>query len=168
MRLYEHENKCTIKEEYNKGKNDIHSTEHNLKSIYQGCKNKAMSIQVEENSKGKSIVPSKYAVYNNSRFGKISRDHSFTSEAAFDQILIFLLKSNYLPEQDKANLLSTNLLYKHLVNMIHWSKQINFMGIRDPIIDYATQVEIDVKRRQKMLAALLYYDLDVPTLIRFL
>jgi len=150
------------------GKNDARSTANNLKSIYQGWKDKAKLLQIKDNSKGKSLVPSKYVVYKKSCFGKISRDHSFTSEAAFDQVLIFLLKSEYLPEQDKVNLLSINFLYEHLERMIHWSKQVEFVSIRNPVLNYANQSEIDIKRRQKMLAALLYYDLDVPTLIRFL
>ena len=157
-----------MKDENVIGKNDARSTANNLKSIYQGWKDKAKLLQIKDNSKGKSLVPSKYVVYKKSCFGKISRDHSFTSEAAFDQVLIFLLKSEYLPEQDKVNLLSINFLYEHLERMIHWSKQVEFVSIRNPVLNYANQSEIDIKRRQKMLAALLYYDLDVPTLIRFL
>ena len=112
------------------GKTDkkVSITNNNLKSIYQGFKNKTkftdtMKIHIDDNLEGKNIAPNKYAVYNNSSFGKLSRDHSFTSEAAFDQILIFLLKSGYLPDQDKLNLLSTNFLFEHLERIIHWSKK---------------------------------------------
>ena len=127
--------------------------DNNLKSIYQGFKNNAkftdkMKIHIDDNLEGKNVAPNKYAVYNNSSFGKISRDHSFTSEAAFDQILIFLLKSGYLPDQDKLNLLSTNFLFKHLERIIHWSKKVEFMDIRNPIIDYANQSEIDIERQK--------------------
>ena len=166
--MYEHENECKMKAANVICKTNVHSQDNNLMSIYQGCKNDTTMIQFEDNLKGKNLAPNKYAVYNNSNFGKISRDHSFTSEAAFDQILFFLLKSNCLPKEDKANLLSTNFLYKHLERMTNWSKKVDFMDIRNPILDYANQSQIDVKRRQKMLAALIYYDLDVPTLIRFL
>ena len=144
--MYEYENNCLIKDKEVIGKNDVCSTNKDLRSIYQDCKDKALLTQVEDNLKGKNLIPNKYNVYNNSCFGRIPRDYSFTSEAAFDQILIFLLKTNYLPEQDKANLLSINFLYEHLEHMILWSKQVDFVSIRDPILDYATQLEIDIKR----------------------
>lgn len=86
----------------------------------------------------------------NSAFGKPSLNHTFTSEASFDHILIFILKEGYLSESNKENLLATHPLYKHLNKMLDWSKNINFLDIRDPIKGYAEQKTIDVTRVQKM------------------
>ena len=52
--------------------------------------------------------------------------------------------------------------------MLSWSQTINFMDIKNPIKNYADQKIIDNTRIKKMLAATLQYDLDIPTLIRFL
>ena len=52
--------------------------------------------------------------------------------------------------------------------MLQWSQKINFMDIKDPIKNYADQKHIDTTRIKKMLAATLQYDLDIPTVIRFL
>ena len=46
--------------------------------------------------------------------------------------------------------------------------KIDFIDIREPIKDYAEQKEIKISRIQKMLAASFHYNLDIPTLIRFL
>ena len=121
-----------------------------------------------ENKKGKIIVPSTHDVYRNSKIGKISRDHSFTSEASFEHVLIFLLRSNYLPDKDKNNLLESHVLFNHLNKMIDWSKNIDFMNLKNPIKNYAHQEKINPHRVKKFLAATLTYNLDIPTVIRFL
>ena len=42
------------------------------------------------------------------------------------------------------------------------------MDLKQPIKKYADQTSIDESRVKKMLAATLQYDMDIPTLIRFL
>ena len=86
-----------------------------------------------EGLKGKQIAPDRYNVYKNSEFGKTSQNHSFTSEASFEQVLLFILKSGYFSTDEKTNLLQTHVLYHHLNNMLDWSKKINFLSIRNPI-----------------------------------
>jgi hypothetical protein len=124
--------------------------------------------RVPQVKKGKNTTPSKYDVYKNSKFGKVSRDHSFTSEASFEQILIFLLKSKYLPDKDKNNVLDTHFLFRHLNKMIDWSKNIDIMDLKQQIKNYSNQEKIDPNRIKKILAASLKYNLSIPTLIRFL
>jgi hypothetical protein len=119
-------------------------------------------------TKGKQTVPTRYNVYKNSKFGKVSKNHSFTCDPGFEQILIFILKSGYLLVRDLTVLLKTHVLFSHLYKMMHWSKKIDFLNIRNPIKNYADQSEIDPNRKKQFLAALLHYDLDIPTLIRFL
>ena len=72
----------------------------------------------QEGLKGKSVVPDRYNVYKYSKFGKTFQNHSFTSEASFDQVLLFILKSGFLPTEEKRNLLQTHVLYEHLNNML--------------------------------------------------
>ena len=94
---------------------------------------------IGRNKKGKIIAPSTHDIYRNSKIGKISQDHSFTTESSFEHILIFLLRSNYLPDKDKNNLLDSHVLFNHLNKMIDWSKNIDFMNLKEPIKNYAYQ-----------------------------
>ena len=118
--------------------------------------------------RGKITPPTKHNIMKTSKFGKLSQYHSFTSEASFDHILIFMFKGNYLSEEDIHTIHNIHPLYKHFHKMLLWSSHINFIDIKDPIKDYANQAEINVSRIQKILAASFHYDLDIPTLIRFL
>ena len=47
-------------------------------------------------------------------------------------------------------------------------KQYTVIGLKNPIRNYADQNSIDTSRVKKMLAATLQYDLNIPTLNRFL
>ena len=118
--------------------------------------------------KGKKYPISKYEIMKKSKFGRPSLDHTFTSQATFEHILIFLLKGEYLPNQDKKSLFNTHPLFKHFNNILEWSRNIEFMDLKNPIKDYANQNSINTTRIQKMLAAVFWYNLDIPTVIRFL
>ena len=52
--------------------------------------------------------------------------------------------------------------------MIAWAKNVDFSSIKSPIQNYQNQKSIDPNRVKLFLAALLHYELDVPTLIRYL
>ena len=75
----------------------------------------------ECNTKGKGNMPSKYQIMKNSAFGKPSLNHTFTSEASFEHILIFILKGNWIVDLDKESLLKVHPLYKHFDKMLSWS-----------------------------------------------
>ena len=123
---------------------------------------------IESNIKGKIHIPTKHDVLKSSNFGKPSKDHSFTSEACFEHTIIFLLKSGYIDKSDKEYLLQSHPLFQHLNKMMIWSNDIQFMDLKQPKENYAKQTSIDILRVKKMLAATLQYNLEIPTLIRFL
>ena len=85
----------------------------------------------DSNKIGKEILPSKYKILHNSTFGKPSPDHTFTSEASFKHVLIFLFKGRFLPESDIENLLNTHPLIRHFNKMIVWSYNTQFAGFCD-------------------------------------
>ena len=122
----------------------------------------------EGHKKGKHNMPSKYEILNNSTFGKTSSDHTFTSEASFEHILIFVLKGKFILGPDKENLLDSHPLIRHFNKMLVWSHNIQFADITNPIENYANQKSIDKTRIKKLLAATFHYDMDIPTVIRFL
>ena len=47
-------------------------------------------------------------------------------------------------------------------------KNVKFIDLKNPIKDYANQNSINITRVQKMLAAVFWYNLDIPAVIRFL
>ena len=120
------------------------------------------------NKIGKKNLPSKYKILHNSTFGKPSSDHTFTSEASFKHVRIFLLKGRFLPESDIENLLNTHPLIRHFNKMIVWSYNIQFADITTPNKEYANQKSINITRVKKLLAATFHYNMDIPTVIRFL
>ena len=71
--------------------------------------NKINLDEVSDINKGKYKIPSKYNILKNSTFGKPSLDHSFTCEACFDHVLIFILKRKYLSESILRNCLNYTL-----------------------------------------------------------
>ena len=110
---------------------------------------------------------SRHDIMKKSKFGKSSLNHTFTSEATFEHILIFLLRSKYFPNQDENTLLNTHPLFKHLNDTLKWSSCIEFMDLKNPIKNYQDQKTINITRVQKMLAAVCFYNLDIPVIIRF-
>ena len=92
----------------------------------------------------------------------------FQVKACFEHIIIFILKSEYIDNSDKENLLRSHPLFQHLNKMITWSSNIQFMDLKQPKENYASQTSIDILRVKKMLAPTLQYNLDIPTLIRLL
>ena len=76
-------------------------------------------------------------MFKQSGFGKPNLDHSFTSEASFDHIVIHLLKNDLLSSQNISSLLDYHPLFQHLYKMLDWSKTVNFMDIQDPITNFS-------------------------------
>ena len=165
--IKENKYKDTIKNNFKISSNNINV--NNCTDTIINNKNTNDEYTEELNSKkGKNIAPGRHEVYRKSIFGKTSKSHSFTSEASFEQILIFLFKSEYLSVEDEKNIGHSHPLYKHLHKMIHWSKNIDFESIKSHIPNYQDQKSIDPNRVKLFVAALLHYDMDIPTLIRYL
>ena len=82
--------------------------------------------------------------------------------------MIVILKSGYISKSDEENHLDSHPLLKYLHKMLIWSKKIQFMDLKGHVQNYAEQTYIYKSRVKNMLAATLQYNLDIPTLIRFL
>ena len=64
----------------------------------------SQDLNSEINIKGENYIHSKNELIKNSKFGKISNNHSFTVEACFEHTLIHIIKSEYSDEKDlKSN-----------------------------------------------------------------
>ena len=102
------------------------------------------------------------------KFGRPSRTHTFTSEATFDHVILVIFKSMILSDPDVRALRDTHPLYLHLHQSIRRFRYIDFRTLSHFNKKYAEQTEIPLQRRQLFLAAILHYDLHVPSLIHFL
>jgi len=97
--------------------------------------------------------------------GRPSRNHTFTSE---DHVVLFLFKSSILSDPDLRALRDIHPLYSHLYYTLSRFRYVDFRNLSNVNTSYASQLEIPLQRRQLFLAAILHYDLHVPSLIHFL
>ena len=57
-------------------------------------------------------------------------DQSFTSEACFEHIVVFVLKSKLVSKSDQENILDFHVLFGHLNKVLNWSDKIQFMDLK--------------------------------------
>jgi len=76
------------------------------------------------------------------KFGRPSRDHSFTSDIVFDHVLIFIFKSNYLSHKDKKSILHTHPLYSHLHHTIQKLRYLDFRPLSSIDENFASRTDI--------------------------
>ena len=79
-------------------------------------------LSQEGDLQGKLIKFTTSQIFKQSSFDKSDLNHSFTSEASFDHIVIHLLKNGLLSSQDRSSLLDCHPLFQHLSKMLKWSK----------------------------------------------
>lgn len=101
-------------------------------------------------------------------FGPPRQDASFTQEGCMETSLHLLLSSGYLPDKDRAVLLGTHVLVKHLDKMRRALLTCDFRWIRNIDKNWENQTEISSKKSLAMLACLFHYNLDVSLLMRYL
>ena len=119
--------------------------------------------------KGKNpVYPTKAQLIKNTRFGKPDGNHSYTTEKVFDHTLLHVLKSGFLEDADTKALKNVRVDFEVLVDMLEWSKDVNFETLKLGSDRYRTQEEITSTRKQLLAACLLHYDLHIPSVIRYL
>ena len=102
-----------------------------------------------------------------SKFGRPSTTHSFTSEATLDHVIVHLLRTQILSHLDVLSIRKVHPLYNHLHQSLLRCRHIDFRSLSEINTSYATQTTINKSRAIKFLAALLHYNFDVPSIIRF-
>ena len=125
-------------------------------------------LQIQDKSLGKQYIPTRFEIFKTSNFGKPSLIYKFTSEACFEHVLVYLLKSDYFSPHYQRTLLLYHPLFEHLFQILLWSKTVDFSKLKDPITNYSDQKWIATCKVQQFLIATLHYDLNIPTVIRLL
>ena len=100
-------------------------------------------------------------------FGAPSTSHSFCTEVHFEHVLLPLLKSGLLPPTSRDTLLAAHPLILHLHCSVMRLASLDFSSLRGPHPG-RQQTSIAPSRVRLFLAALLHFNLSVPSLIRYL
>ena len=77
-----------------------------------------------------SYPSASYLATAKNSFGTVSRDHSFTLEPSFENIIIYILKSQWLSYTDYLQLLSASPLYMVLWAHLQKFKSVDFSPLR--------------------------------------
>ena len=100
-------------------------------------------------------------------FGALSTSHSFCTAVHFEHVLLPLLKSGLLPPTSKDALLAAHPLIMHLHCSVMRLASLDFSSLRKPH-PVRQQTSIAPSWVCLFLAALLHFNLSVPSLIRYL
>ena len=103
------------------------------------------------------------------KFGRPSKNHSFTQEAAFETVLFHVLKtgSQYMSPIDKVKLCSLHPLIGHLAKMIDEYSKIDFSQLRKIDLDYRSQKQISRTKVKMFMACLFHFNLSVANVYRY-
>ena len=116
----------------------------------------------------KQSIPTRASLHNMRRFGRPSKDHSVTQEAAFETCLLPILTSGFLDFYSFCRLCTTHVLILHMTTMIIKCQSYDFTWIayEDPF--WKQQTSVPQSHAFAMLAALFHYRMHAPDVMRFL
>ena len=146
---------------------DVHHTQPNLKKTH------TLTDHTLTSSHLSTTLQNYYGTYPSStelllhKFGRPSTDHSFTSDMVFDHVLIFILKTKYLSQQDTKSILQTHPLYLHLHETMKKLQHLDFRPLSSIDEKFAARTTIPFTRTRQFMAAILHYNFHVGSLIRY-
>jgi hypothetical protein len=118
-------------------------------------------------NKGK--LPTAVEVLQQQSFGKPSLQQTYTAEATFLHIVLFLLKRPVLfSPLDFSNLVTCTENINTLWKTWQMHKDIDFTPLRQLNTDWEAQKQISDEWVGLLTACLLHYDLDLATTVRFI
>ena len=94
-------------------------------------------LQNQGSTKDKPYIHSRFDILTLSGFGTPnSPDHSFTSEVCFEHTFIHILKNDCLSPQNPKTGLHYHPLFKHQIQIITWSKTVDFSSLKIRIANF--------------------------------
>ena len=115
--------------------------------------------------KGKQPIPA--SSMRGQGFGRPDLDRSFFVERSFHQAAFFVLKYEWLDATDREALCNARLHYKYLAATIEHFRYHDFSQIAEHTKDYANQQQIPKERIDNFVSCLIYYDMDMGSVIRY-
>ena len=103
-----------------------------------------------------------------SNFGRPNKKFSFIRTPSFDNVLLPVLKSGYLSLEESQTLGSVHQLYAHLYITIHRSIDIDFSTLFHADPEWESQTAIPFAKKMKLLACSIYFNFNIPQMIRYL
>ena len=94
--------------------------------------------------------------------------HCYKVEAELPYAIFFLIKLNWLDEEDLGVLSMTHPDFEAMATSIPRLLQVNFTSLRDPVLDYASHTSIAPTRVRLLTACAVHYDLDFGLVTRYL
>jgi hypothetical protein len=114
-----------------------------------------------------TLYPTKGNLLKTTKFGKSSKNHSFTVTPGFPQLLLPLLKSNMLSPALQATMRDTDPRVEFLFDAHEAFKRLDFQVLQLPTFQWDSQKEVNRDKMRLRTACLLHYDLDVAAVQRF-
>ena len=101
-------------------------------------------------------------------FGKPSKHHSYTSDVHFDHVVLPLLKSGILAANEIVIVANMSRLYAHLIKSMIRCVDIPFTTLSKYNNRYQEQEFIPHERIMMFLAAAIYYNFNMATVMRYI
>jgi hypothetical protein len=115
-------------------------------------------------------LPSAVKIQLDQPFGKPSSSHSFTGDIEFRHVMLFVLRSGFLSRKDRSTFVRSHPLVKQLSILLQEHRNVDFRPIRgfDMYKDHETETTLNEDRTKFASAALLHYNMDMGTLVRYI
>ena len=94
--------------------------------------------------------------------------HCYKAEAELRYVICFLIKLNWLDNEDLGVLSMIHPDFKAMAISIPRLLQVDFTSLRDPVLDYASHTSIAPTRVRLLTACAVHYDLDFGLVTHYL
>ena len=94
--------------------------------------------------------------------------HCYKAEAELLYVIFFLIKFNWLDNEDLGVLSIIHPDFEAMTISIPKLLQVDFTSLKDPVLDYASHTSIALTRVRLLTACAVHYDLDFRLVTRYL
>lgn len=118
----------------------------------------------------RDLLPSKVQVQLNQPFGKDNLHQCFASEATLDHCLLPVLKAGFITRTDRASFKAALHQVRTMSNLLKKYRNVDFRPLQgyngDP--NWQERTTIDEHRKAMTTACALHFDLDIPSVVRWI
>ena len=128
----------------------------------------AIRLSKEEWTKFRLSLPTNTQLRLSESFGKDNIHQSFTTDVCFRHVLVFLFKSGFLSNPETQALNKSSKIASTMSALLWEHRRIDFSPIRGYDKFWEQRTSLEQGRRKMTTACFLYFNLEVPTVIRYL
>ena len=119
----------------------------------------------QESGKNEQVYPTRAELYCLTPQNHL---HCYKVEAELPYVIFFLIKHNWLNNEDLGVLSIVHPDFEAMTISIPRLLQVNFTSLKDPVLDYASHTSITPTRVRLLTACAVHYDLDFGLVTRYL